>query len=58
MESKKKTTEDFLKIIKQLLLVLPGAFTKVCSAKHLPGYVNNYDKQKNKGIIKNYLCIC
>ena len=29
---------------------LPGAFTPTCSAKHVPGYVNNYDALKAKGI--------
>ena len=30
---------------------MPGAFTKTCSAIHLPGYVKNYDQAK-KGITK------
>jgi glutaredoxin/glutathione-dependent peroxiredoxin len=29
---------------------LPGAFTKTCSAQHLPGFVNNADALKAKGI--------
>ena len=29
---------------------LPGAFTPTCSAKHVPGYVNNYDALKAKGV--------
>ena len=28
----------------------PGAFTPTCSAKHAPGYLNNFDKLKAKGI--------
>ena len=35
---------------KIILLGMPGAFTSVCSAKHLPGYVNNSEKYKQKGI--------
>ena len=35
---------------KAILIGVPGAFTKVCSAKHLPGYVDNYEKYKAKGI--------
>ena len=33
-----------------VLFALPGAFTPTCSAKHLPGYINLYDKMKKKGI--------
>ena len=33
-----------------------GAFTKVCSAKHLPGYVANFEEAKKKGITK-IICI-
>ncbi len=29
---------------------LPGAFTPTCSAKHVPGYVQNFDKLKAAGI--------
>lgn len=29
---------------------VPGAFTPTCSAKHLPGYVTNFDQLKAKGI--------
>ena len=29
---------------------LPGAYTSVCSAKHLPGYIKNVDQFKSKGI--------
>ena len=32
------------------LFAVPGAFTPTCSAKHLPGYVNNFDALKQKGI--------
>ncbi len=32
------------------LFGLPGAFTRTCSAKHLPGYVDNADALKGKGI--------
>ena len=29
---------------------VPGAFTPLCSARHLPGYVENFDKLKAKGV--------
>ena len=34
------------------LFALPGAFTPTCSAKHLPGYVENADALADKGIDK------
>ena len=43
---------------KAIIIGVPGAFTKVCSAKHLPGYVNNYAEAKKKRYFENYLCIC
>ena len=46
----KKNILEFLEYKKVILLGLPGAYTSVCSAKHLPGYVNNYEKYKTKGI--------
>ena len=39
-----------------MLFGLPGAYTSVCSAKHLPGYVNMYEEYKKKGIDK-IICI-
>ena len=35
---------------KVVLFSLPGAYTPTCSAKHLPGYINNADALKNKGV--------
>ena len=46
----KKNTFEFFKNKKIVLFGLPGAYTSVCSAKHLPGYVDNYEKYKAKGI--------
>ena len=46
----KKNTSEFFKDKKVVLFGLPGAYTSVCSAKHLPGYVDNYERYKAKGI--------
>mgnify|MGYP003388424183 CR=1 FL=1 len=46
----KKNITDLLKNKKAVLFGLPGAYTSVCSAKHLPGYLDSYDKYKAKGI--------
>ena len=46
----KKNIENILKNKKSVIFGLPGAYTSVCSAKHLPGYVNMYQQYKNKGI--------
>ncbi|CAB4010034.1 peroxiredoxin-5, mitochondrial-like [Paramuricea clavata] len=35
---------------KGILFALPGAFTPGCSATHLPGYLEDFDKIKAKGI--------
>jgi glutaredoxin/glutathione-dependent peroxiredoxin len=32
------------------LFALPGAYTPTCSAKHVPGYVANFDKLKAAGV--------
>jgi glutaredoxin/glutathione-dependent peroxiredoxin len=45
-----KSTDEIFKGKKVVLFALPGAFTPTCSAKHLPGYVNNYQALKSKGI--------
>ena len=46
----KKNIENILKNKKSIIFGLPGAYTSVCSAKHLPGYVNYIEKYKQKGI--------
>ena len=54
--AKKITTAEVFKSHKTIVIGVPGAFTKVCSAKHLPGYVNNYEEAKNKGVTK-IICV-
>jgi len=51
-EVKKISTSDIFKNQKIVLLGMPGAFTKTCSAIHLPGFVKNYDTAKKKGVSK------
>ena len=46
----KKNIQLLLKDKKVVIFGLPGAYTSVCSAKHLPGYVNMFDQYKKKGI--------
>ena len=41
---------------KAIIIGVPGAFTKVCSAKHLPGYISNFDKAVKKGVTK-IICV-
>jgi len=33
-----------------VLFAVPGAFTPGCSVKHLPGYIENMEKIKNKSV--------
>ena len=55
-EPVKKTIEDLFKDKKIVIFGLPGAYTSVCSAKHLPGYVNMNAEYKKKGI-DQIICI-
>jgi peroxiredoxin len=52
----KITSTELLAKQKAILIGVPGAFTKVCSAQHLPGYVNYFEEAKKKGITK-ILCV-
>ena len=55
-EPSKRDIVELLKNKKVVLFGLPGAYTSVCSAKHLPGYVNAYEDYKAKGV-DNIICI-
>ena len=55
-EPVKKNTKIFLKDKKVVIFGLPGAYTSVCSAKHLPGYVKMFEQYKEKGI-DHIICI-
>lgn len=41
---------DLVKGKKIVVFGLPGAFTPTCSAKHVPGYIQNHDALKAKGV--------
>ena len=53
---KKIDVQDLCKDNKTIILGMPGAFTKTCSALHLPGFIKNYDLALKKGIIK-IICV-
>jgi len=44
------STDELFKGKKVALFALPGAFTPTCSAKHLPGYIQQYEALKAKGV--------
>ena len=46
---KEITTEELFGGKTVVLFGVPGAFTPTCSAKHLPGFVQQYDALKAKG---------
>ena len=52
----KKDIRDLTVSGKTIIFGLPGAFTSVCSVKHLPGFVRSYESALKKGV-QNILCL-
>lgn len=44
------STDELFNGKKVVLFSVPGAFTPACSSTHLPGYVQNADSLKGKGV--------
>src|ERR1700726_3240710 len=44
------SSDDYFKGKTVAVFGLPGAYTRTCSSRHLPGYVANSDALKQKGI--------
>lgn len=44
------STADVFRGKTVVMFAVPGAFTPTCSARHLPGYVENVDALKAKGV--------
>ena len=47
---KEVSTDEFFRGKKVALFAVPGAYTRTCSQRHLPSYVQNADTLKQKGI--------
>src|SRR2546428_13257167 len=50
MPPKEVNVGDAVRGKKIAIFGLPGAFTPTCSAKHVPSYVQNFDKLRAKGV--------
>ena len=47
---KEVATEDLFRGKKVVMFAVPGAFTPTCSAKHLPGFIQNIAALHGKGV--------
>tara|TARA_B100000575_G_scaffold45652_1_gene32856 strand:- start:1071 stop:1559 length:489 start_codon:yes stop_codon:yes gene_type:complete len=53
---KKVDILDLCKDKKTIILGMPGAFTKTCSALHLPSFIKSFDLALKKGVTK-IICV-
>ena len=53
--AKRIATNSLSKDQQIIIFGVPGAFTKICSARHLPGYVKNFDDIKKKAYLKLFV---
>ena len=54
-DSSNKKISEIIKNKKVIIFGLPGAYTSVCSVKHLPGYIRNVDQFRSKDIDKLFV---
>ena len=48
--TKEANTAELFAGKKAVLFAVPGAFTPLCSAQHLPGFVTKADEMRKKGV--------